>query len=510
VLAVNKLKLRSVLLSNQAMPFDGLWWADPPRTGGLPLTQTGVQTGGHLWATSTAGSALGGLTLNAAAPLQSALPFWLGGAETPFIVADLLQFDRGGQSLLLVSDAITGGVAVQNFSASGDLIRAGLLEDSTGRPARLSEMASLTLGGQTYLAAAAADRNSLHLFEVAPDTQRLTAVETVTDSAKTTLEGISALLSLRQGATEFLIVASTVESGLSSYALTAGGGLELRDTLGPKDGLWVNGLEDIATISVAGQSFVLGVSAQSGTLSVIRVNPIGAMFLTDMVWDSRDTRFAGAQALDVFEAAGRSFVVTGGSDDGVSLFELLPGGQLLHHQSLAQGADWAIGHVKDIQAMVTGDEVQIVVAAGGGLAQLVLPLAQFGPLQQGGGGNDILTGGELDDLLSGGAGNDRLSGAAGDDHILAGTGQDTLTGGAGADVFVFTADGASDLITDFQIGADRIDLAGWGMIYDISALTIRGNALGAVLSWQDEVIYVHSDDGARLDAGLWGPEDFLF
>mgnify|MGYP003634326709 FL=1 len=160
--------------------------------------------------------------------------------------------------------------------------------------------------------------------------------------------------------------------------------------------------------------------------------------------------------------------------------------------------------------MVTGDEVQIVVAAGGGLAQLVLPLAQFGPLQQGGGGNDILTGGELDDLLSGGAGNDRLSGAAGDDHILAGTGQDTLTGGAGADVFVFTADGASDLITDFQIGADRIALAGWGMIYDISALTIRGNALGAVLSWQDEVIYVHSDDGARLDAGLWGPEDFLF
>ena len=43
------------------------------------------------------------------------------------------------------------------------------------------------------------------------------------------LEGISALLSLRQGATEFLIVASTVESGLSSYALTAGG-IELYPT----------------------------------------------------------------------------------------------------------------------------------------------------------------------------------------------------------------------------------------------------------------------------------------
>lgn len=496
---MDRLTMRGVLHSSQVLPFDGLWLADLP--------QAGVQ----VWAGSSAGSGLETLTLAGGAAVRRDASFWLGGTETPFVIAGLLQVNTGGQSLLLLSDAITGGVVVQRVSATGTLSQAGLLEDSSGRPAELSEMAAVTLAGQTYLAAVAADRDGLSLYQFIPGTLRLQTVETVTDTAKTTLNGISSLLNLHRGGTEFLITASTAENGLSCYAVTAGGGLELRDTLGPKDGLWIAGLEDIATLTVAGQSYVLGVSAQSSTLSVIRVNPVGAMFLTDMAWDTRETRFAGALALDVFEAGGRSFVVTGGRDDGVSLFELLPGGQLLHHESLGQGAGWAVGHVSDIQATVTGNEVQILMAgAQGGLAQLILPLGNLGQRLSGGAGNDVLTGGALDDVVSGGAGNDSLSGGAGEDVIIAGTGRDTLTGGDGADVFVFTADGGADMITDFRIGQDRINLDDWGMVYDISSLTIRGNALGAAISWQEEVIYVRSHDGTRLDLPLWGQDDFIF
>jgi len=76
------------------------------------------------------------------------------------------------------------------------------------------------------------------------------------------------------------------------------------------------------------------------------------------------------------------------------------------------------------------------------------------------GGNDTLTGGNGNDNLNGGDGNDTLDGGKGDDILNGGLGADVLTGGLGADVFVFDAlDSATDRITDFKSGVDKIDLS---------------------------------------------------
>jgi VCBS repeat-containing protein len=64
-------------------------------------------------------------------------------------------------------------------------------------------------------------------------------------------------------------------------------------------------------------------------------------------------------------------------------------------------------------------------------------------------GNDVLWGANGDDTINGGEGNDTIFGGAG---------IDTLTGGAGADVFQFTATSGSDVITDFDIKNDTIEL----------------------------------------------------
>ena len=110
----------------------------------------------------------------------------------------------------------------------------------------------------------------------------------------------------------------------------------------------------------------------------------------------------------------------------------------------------------------------------------------------------------------GGGGNDRLNGGSGADTLIAGPGQDTLSGGAGADVFVFTADGQADTITDFQPGLDRIHLDDWGMIYDVSALTIQSHSWGATLSWRNEVLHIHSADNTLLNVDSLSMDAFLF
>ena len=94
---------------------------------------------------------------------------------------------------------------------------------------------------------------------------------------------------------------------------------------------------------------------------------------------------------------------------------------------------------------------------------------QFSDILNGGSGADIFDGGAGNDSISGGAGNDSLFGGAGNDTINGGDGNDTLigglgtnvlSGGLGADVFVFTGTtaGGGDIITDYSIVDDVINL----------------------------------------------------
>ncbi len=69
-----------------------------------------------------------------------------------------------------------------------------------------------------------------------------------------------------------------------------------------------------------------------------------------------------------------------------------------------------------------------------------------------------------DDTLSGGAGNDLLDG---------GYGNDELSGGPGADVFVFAYDSGYDVITDFRIDEDSIDLSALDGIDTIDDLNLQ-------------------------------------
>jgi Ca2+-binding RTX toxin-like protein len=79
---------------------------------------------------------------------------------------------------------------------------------------------------------------------------------------------------------------------------------------------------------------------------------------------------------------------------------------------------------------------------------------------------DTLTGDGNGNVIEGLAGNDAINGGDGNDVLIGGLGRDTLTGGADADTFVFQALTDSgkttttrDLITDFAVGEDYIDLS---------------------------------------------------
>jgi hypothetical protein len=62
------------------------------------------------------------------------------------------------------------------------------------------------------------------------------------------------------------------------------------------------------------------------------------------------------------------------------------------------------------------------------------------------------------DILWGSNGDDTINGGTGDDTIFGGAGSDTLAGGEGSDVFQFTMDESANIISDFDVNKDSIEL----------------------------------------------------
>ena len=393
----------------------------------------------------------------------------------------------------------------------GSLTGLAPLAQAGGVAMAVSSVAALQLNGATYLATAAHDRGTLEILHLSPDAAPRLVARAV-DGPKAVLDGVSDLVSLTLEDDLFLIAASGRKDGLSSFRVDPGGGLALADTLTAKDGLWVSGLDALAVAEVGGASYVIAGSAAAGSLSVIRINPLGVMFVTDHLLDDRSTRFDHVSQIETVSHLGRSFLVAGGGDGGISLLELLPGGKLFHHQSLEAQAGWAgfAGGVSGLSVTLRDGALDIFVAGAGGLARFAVAMETLGPLIGGSAAADRLTGTAADDLILGGGGTDTLEGGAGDDLLIASAQNSLLTGGAGADIFRLLPGTGLAVITDFERGIDRIDLSEWGRLYDISALSISARKYGALISFGDQTLRVSQTGGGSIDVGVWTQDDFLF
>jgi Ca2+-binding RTX toxin-like protein len=85
---------------------------------------------------------------------------------------------------------------------------------------------------------------------------------------------------------------------------------------------------------------------------------------------------------------------------------------------------------------------------------------------RGGVGNDTIFGLGGTDTIFGGADNDSLNGGDGIDNLYGEDGVDTITTGAGRDIVHFAGDlGSEDVITDFALYSDTINLVAFGVNY---------------------------------------------
>jgi len=174
-----------------------------------------------------------------------------------------------------------------------------------------------------------------------------------------------------------------------------------------------------------------------------------------------NTIFAGTGNDSIFGAAGADILGGGAGDDDIDA---------------GDGDDTIFGGQGDDGDVGLNDSIN----AGNGNDQIFSS-----------GGNDSVFGGAGNDEIFSGTGNDTVSGGSGDDTLFGGAGNDLFAGGDGADTFAFFAGNGDDIILDFDLANDTLDLSG-------TAFDFMSTADIQARTTVDEVEGV---SGIRIDTG---------
>lgn len=390
------------------------------------------------------------------------------------------------------------------MAPSGDLSAVPLLSET---PHTLTAFASLALDQRSY--AFGADRQTSGLLVWRLQDGRAVTVSHPSETGVFAGNAVHALATATLQGQGYVLALSQIEDRVVSFRLSAAGTLQLTDVMDPVHGFHVDSPMHMEVVQLRGQTYVVLGSSGSSSISVLSLSGDGSLRVLDQINDDLHTRFSGVSAMTTVVSGDQVYIAAAGRDDGLTLLTLLPGGRLVHLATLEDDLDMALADPVALSMLPQADRLDIAVAgeqvatlseSGLAVSWVQASLGDVGMTvqQDNGGGRGVGT--NARDQIIGGAGADDLRGFAGDDIMQDGAGQDTLSGGLGADLFVLSADGQPDRIVDFEPGIDRLDLSLWGRFYRTEDIEIQFISGGAELRFRDEVLVVHSQSGAALDA----------
>jgi len=300
--------------------------------------------------------------------------------------------------------------------------------------------------------------------------------------------------------TLFHLVPSQTDNSLTSYWIKPNGVAKFQTKVGIEQNLGVAVPNHVEKAVIGADTFVLMASAGSSSITVLQVLEDGNLIITDHVIDELTTRFQATTVFEVVPYDDRIIVLAGGSDDGLTLMELMPDGTLLHHDTIADALNTSLGNVSALTAYQNGDHIKVFAGSplDGGISEFEVDLGDVGPTFIGGTTSDTLSGTSSDNIIFGDSGDDVLRGKGGADILIDGAGQDVLDGGAGADIFALSNDKQHDIILDFQMGLDRLDLSNYELLRSVSQIAVESHNDGATLTFFQETLRIFTNDSSPL------------
>ncbi|MBC9246483.1 calcium-binding protein [Paracoccus sp. 11-3] len=387
-------------------------------------------------------------------------------------------------------------------SSSGMLQNLSRLFSDGAAGAKISAMGQV---GDDLIYSAHKTILQLDVRQLRPDGSLSPNISSVKLNASDAMEGASLdqVIDATVDGQRILVAISGLGNFISTHLLSATGTLSggAMHVAGQGTGYYVP--SQVEAVQVGNKTFLVVAGATSSSISIFRLDKTGALTTTDHIVDELTTRFQSVSAMATAVVDGRAFVFVGGSDDGISVFTLLPDGRLVFLRSIADTNSLTLANVGEMKANVIDGRISLYVTSK---TEVGLTQFSFDP------GDIRLTGfvkpGAVigtagSDVLIAGAGTTAINGGGGDDMLVTADAGISLTGGAGADTFVLTRVSGRIVITDYQSGLDQLDLSMLGMIRSTWQMTFLPRADGLRITYGTSILDIKSHDRKPLN-----PADF--
>lgn len=383
-----------------------------------------------------------------------------------------------GTTYLYAAGRIDNGISAFSVSAAGTLTNVFNYDPAvTGSLFGLrepGELTAITYDGASILIASCATGDNLVAFSVEDDGS-LVEIDGLYDFGALELDGTLYSSFLDVNGTPYLFASSLFDDGISAFEI--GGQDDVLEGTSGDDDIFGFGQDDVLG-GRGGADRLFG-----GTGNDILAGAGGSDTLRGGA--GADTLLGGA-GTDAIDYAGSGSAVTvslqaGTASGGAAAGDVFFGIENLVGSSFADdlAGDGGANRINgaggnDAIAGLNGNDS--LNGAGGSDSIL------------GGAGLDSISGGAGKDTIDGGADTDLIDGGVRRDILAGGAGDDTMTGGGGRDDFVFLDGDGADVITDFLVGTDRIDLRGHTGATDFASL-VRFNVPG-----QGVLVQIDADD----------------
>ncbi|WP_281029315.1 calcium-binding protein [Paracoccus versutus] len=418
---------------------------------------------------------------------QAALPLGSGVQGTE--IDDMLVATLADRSFLISASATGNYVAVQMIHADGSVGTAHMLWSWHGLGMdQPSHLATVAVGGVTYLVVAAAQSSSLTTMRLTYEGELLPA-DHVIDERSTRFAGATALATATLDGRAFVFVGGG-DDGLSVFTVLPEGRLMHLATLVDTDDRALADVSALSALVIEGKIALFASSRRESGITQFVFEP-GGIGLTrvvgagwqsgtegnDMMQASAETRgLDGGAGDDILIAGGGPVQMTGGA--GADIFVAAEVNGKITITDFEPGVDRLdlsfLGMVRNVGQLgfrpesygiriFYGNSVLWVMTRDNTMLQAsafdnsLFPIAHYAAPDMrttvagtagndtlnashngsdvfGHAGNDLLLGGPGDDNLQGGAGNDTLRGNGKDDTLVGHDGNDQLFGGDGNDL----------------------------------------------------------------------------
>lgn len=298
----------------------------------------------------------------------------------------------------------------------------------------------------------------------------------------------------------YVVAVRPLEDDVVAFRQNAQGQLVEVDRYGALQGLGIDAPTAVETVTVAGRTFVIVVASGTSSISTLELMPTGEMVPREHVIDNATTRFEGAQTIASATVGNQTFIVVGGSDNGLTLYQVLPDGHLVHRQTIADSDSTSLHKVTSVKMVVDGDKLHVFAGSQNdpGLSHFTLDTQSMGQMKISAFAPETVRGTQGNDLLIGAGFNDTIFGSGGEDVLVTGRDGTVMTGGWGRDTFVIRYLSGSTKITDFGRSYDRLDLSDLPMLRDMAQLEFIATADGAQITYRGHVIQITASDRRPL------------